>query len=242
MTNLTSPLPILSTKKVSSPMDLDFSFDTTLGDGQSNLYLPIPVMARPIIKPLPGGILASKGTDSSETLIGTGEKNLMYGQGGNDSLLGGAGKDTLDGGSGNDLLVGGKGNDYLKGGVGSDTYLFKAGDGQDRLNEVFADGGNDTLTIKGFDWHLMNVTKENGSDANHKDLKITFFGSPQDSITLEGFFEKNAAGDFVQHSGLEGINVLLHENMNSSATQHHFNADELVALLNPLSAAPPVLA
>lgn len=59
--------------------------------------------------------------------------DTLEGGKGNDRLLGGGGADHLFGGSGADRLNGGKGSDTLIGGLGSDTFLFKAGDGHDRI-------------------------------------------------------------------------------------------------------------
>ena len=41
--------------------------------------------------------------------------------------------ETLEGSVGDDVLSGGKGDDVLRGGRGSDTYVWKPGDGDDRI-------------------------------------------------------------------------------------------------------------
>ena len=64
-------------------------------------------------------ILASQATSGDDTIVGI--------NGGNE---------TIDGGLGNDLIVGGSGND---------TYLYRKGDGDDRI--VTASGGNDLLKL-----------------------------------------------------------------------------------------------
>jgi Ca2+-binding RTX toxin-like protein len=57
--------------------------------------------------------------------LGTGDGNdALYGQGGNDTLSSWRGADTLDGGSGDDLL---------QGGAQGDTYVLRAGSGNDRI-------------------------------------------------------------------------------------------------------------
>ncbi len=59
--------------------------------------------------------------------------NLLVGGAGKDTLYGGGGRDYLIGGRGNDTLDGGKDNDILIGGEGFDTYIWKTGDGDDKI-------------------------------------------------------------------------------------------------------------
>jgi len=59
----------------------------------------------------------------------------------NDNLSGGKGRDTLKGQEGNDTLIGGSGDDSLNGGTGSDTYLYRAGDGNDFIDNYDATSG-----------------------------------------------------------------------------------------------------
>lgn len=75
-----------------------------------------------------------------DVLEGGGGDDRLHGLSGNDLLLGGGGKDELHGGDGDDVLVGGADNDILDGGRGSDTYRYELGDGQDVINEAYADG------------------------------------------------------------------------------------------------------
>ena len=51
----------------------------------------------------------------------------------NNSLVGGKSKDSLRGGAGDDTLSGGKGNDLLWGGADADTFIYKAGEGNDTI-------------------------------------------------------------------------------------------------------------
>ena len=53
--------------------------------------------------------------------------------GNNVSILSGAGDDKIYGGSGKESLWGGAGNDSLWGGDGNDTFIFQAGDGDDKI-------------------------------------------------------------------------------------------------------------
>lgn len=82
--------------------------------------------------------------DTKRALIGL---NLLDGGPGNDRVLGGIGSDYLRGGPGNDLLSGdpgtsffgndvlepGTGNDLLMGGAGADQFVFRPGDGDNRI-------------------------------------------------------------------------------------------------------------
>ncbi|MBR0103098.1 MAG: hypothetical protein IJQ01_06330, partial [Selenomonadaceae bacterium] len=82
------------------------------------------------------------GNDIANSIIGTADedyinggagKDTIRGGEGNDSLLGGASNDYLYGGTGNDTLWGGKADDYLYGGDGEDVFLYKPGEGKDRI-------------------------------------------------------------------------------------------------------------
>jgi Ca2+-binding RTX toxin-like protein len=88
---------------------------------------------------------ARTGTATNDNLYGTNGNDFVLGLDGNDYLTAGAGDDTLDGGTGddtlyggtgNDILEGGTGNDILEGGTGTDVYLFRRGDGNDRINAI----------------------------------------------------------------------------------------------------------
>lgn len=61
-----------------------------------------------------------------------------------DILLGGSADELLAGGAGNDFLIGGPGRDGLNGNAGADTYLFRSGDGVDRIGEA---GGDTAETV-----------------------------------------------------------------------------------------------
>ncbi|MHB1358327.1 MAG: lipase family protein, partial [Rhodocyclaceae bacterium] len=65
---------------------------------------------------------------------------FMLGAGNTDSLTGGAQADLLVGLGGIDILMGGLGKDVLMGGAGLDTYLYKIGDGADRIIDADKQG------------------------------------------------------------------------------------------------------
>lgn len=84
------------------------------------------------------------GNNGEDFIYGYLGDDALVGGGGNDHLSGGLGDDTLSGSRGNDALFGGAGDDYLIGGEGADnlfggggadTFLFRHGDGGDRIND-----------------------------------------------------------------------------------------------------------
>ena len=68
------------------------------------------------------------------------------GGGGADTLLGNSQRNLLFGNVGADTLEGDGGNDVLRGGGGDDTYVWRLGDGRDRIDEQDL-GGSDVLEI-----------------------------------------------------------------------------------------------
>jgi VCBS repeat-containing protein len=71
-----------------------------------------------------------------------GGDDSLSGGAGNDILFGQGGNDTLSGGAGNDLLAGGTGNDVLSGGSGADIFLFRSGEGNDRITDFNSSEGD----------------------------------------------------------------------------------------------------
>ena len=135
-----------------------------------------------------------KGTDASNTTIGTagadridgrGGNDRLEGRGGDDILSGGDGNDVLDGGDGSDRLVGGRGDDRLTGGIGADTYVFSAGDGADTIADQ-GDEAADTLRIEGYSLNAIRF----GSMG--RDLVIRFAGSADRIIVRNGLADGEA--------------------------------------------------
>ena len=89
-------------------------------------------------------------TDQNDRIYGNGGNDYIMTYGGNDTLYGGSGNDVLNGGAGDDILEGGTGNDTLKGGTGNDQYIFKTGDGHDRIIE-YARSSNHGGTVESKD-------------------------------------------------------------------------------------------
>ncbi|BAM91984.1 putative calcium binding hemolysin protein [Bradyrhizobium oligotrophicum S58] len=87
-----------------------------------------------------GGIIASQpvilGTDAADTITGTANAEIIDGRGGNDALNGGS---------------------------GADTYLFRAGSGNDVIQEVVANTGNDVVELVGLTAADVDITRS-GND------------------------------------------------------------------------------
>jgi Ca2+-binding RTX toxin-like protein len=81
-----------------------------------------------------------------EIIIGTSFADSITGSDFTDYLAGGAGSDTLFGGNGADQLYGGAVNDTMMGNGGKDTFVFQAGHGHDRVNDL---GLDDKLDLRG---------------------------------------------------------------------------------------------
>jgi Ca2+-binding RTX toxin-like protein len=88
------------------------------------------------------------GESGNDILAGGGGDDLIYGGAGNDLLRGDAGDDTLRGGNGADTLRGGAGDDFLYGGAGADVFVFRRGDGDDRIADF--ENGTDRIDLRDF--------------------------------------------------------------------------------------------
>jgi len=74
--------------------------------------------------------------------------DLVYGGNGNDRLRGNAGDDSLYGGNGSDTLRGDRGDDVLWGGRNADIFVFRRGDGNDRIADF--ENGIDRIDLRDF--------------------------------------------------------------------------------------------
>ena len=77
--------------------------------------------------------LHGKGGD--DRLFGHTERDRLHGGAGDDRLKGMEGRDVLSGGKGDDTLFGMSGNDRLTGGRGEDLFVFRQGEGTDRITD-----------------------------------------------------------------------------------------------------------
>src|SRR5262245_54223946 len=75
------------------------------------------------------------GGTQDDLLVGNGGSDVLIGGAGRDILLGQPGNDVLEGGADGDILVGGLDNDILRGGTGLDTYIIRAIDGADSIED-----------------------------------------------------------------------------------------------------------
>ncbi|MBR4641860.1 MAG: hypothetical protein IKO74_03950 [Selenomonadaceae bacterium] len=130
------------------------------------------------------------GGSKNDTLKGGEGNDKLYGEAGNDSLNGDAGNDILSGGTGNDKLYGGKGNDSLWGGAGNDIFIYKPGEGTDKIFDYASD---DMLKI------LKTNDKEGGTftKATFKNNALTLAISGGGSVIFSGV----SAGDKINING-----------------------------------------
>jgi Ca2+-binding RTX toxin-like protein len=71
-----------------------------------------------------------EGTEQSDRIVGSGERDVILAGAGNDTVEDGGGDDEFYGGRGNDTINAGEGKDLVRGGRGSDR-LLTAGDGEE---------------------------------------------------------------------------------------------------------------
>lgn len=96
------------------------------------------------------------GTTAADRLDGGGGRDILRGRQGDDFLSGGSGRDTILGAGGDDVISGNRGNDRLTGGAGADVFVFRLGDGSDRIEDF--DVAQDMLAIGGMsaEWRLTD--------------------------------------------------------------------------------------
>ncbi len=112
----------------------------------------------------------------SSLITGTNQADWRPGSAGNDWISGLSGEDYLLGDSGNDILSGDGGNDTMAGGPGADHYLYRKGDGQDRIMEE----GNDIDVIRLPDSDADEVR----FSTNGTDMVIYLENAPDQKITI----------------------------------------------------------
>jgi Ca2+-binding RTX toxin-like protein len=111
-----------------------------------------------------------------------------------DTITAGAGDDYVYGWSGDDVITGGGGDDNLEGGQGADTYVYNAGDGNDRifdLGDYNASTPNDTLVLgAGISAGDLLLTRDTADSRN----LIIRFGNVSGSILIDDQFNDGNAG------------------------------------------------
>jgi trimeric autotransporter adhesin len=143
--------------------------------------------------------LAGEGTDTVQSSItatlGVNIENLVLSSSGDidgtgnaldNMLAGNAGSNLLNGGDGNDILDGGAGSDVLMGDAGDDAYVFRLGNGSDRIVDA---QGNDTLLV-GSGLNEFNLQAERIGDS----LLIHVIGT-EDFITLDNWYAQTEGID-----------------------------------------------
>ena len=176
------------------------TFEYTISDGELTSTASVSISVEGSDNPYEGW---QQGTDGNDWLFGNNlfGSNQIYGAGGNDRIFGGFRSDEIDGGTGNDRLFGlwgndilngnegndrifggagrdtisgGEGNDRLWGGWGQDNFVFKSGDGRDRIMDFdtgrgwwgryHSNGDSISINVEGvnsFD-DLMDVASQRG--------------------------------------------------------------------------------
>ena len=131
---------------------------------------------------------ALSGDNNNNTLYGSTLADEIYGLDGNDTLYGYNGNDVLQGGLGNDLLNGGIGDDTLYGGTGDDADIYVLGLGHG--HDVIIDSDDSAST------DILRITNINSVSAVFtrigEDLRISGYGSDNDSVTIKQYFDNNA--------------------------------------------------
>ncbi|MBR0061489.1 MAG: hypothetical protein IJP68_08410, partial [Selenomonadaceae bacterium] len=124
------------------------------------------------------------------TLTGNAKANTLLGGSGKDKLYGKAGDDKIYGNKGNDSLWGGAGNDTLYGGAGKDVFIYKPGEGTDKIID-YAKGD------------MLKILKSNGK-AGGSFTKSSFSGGNL-TLTISGggkvVFEGVSSGDSFNING-----------------------------------------
>jgi len=125
-----------------------------------------------------------------DKLYGSWGRDTLYGGGHGDQLFGGGHADALFGKSGNDLLDGGTGNDALTGGLGVDTFVFRAGDGDDRVLDFADDVDRLRILDHGTRAEVLAAAHDVGSD-------VHFDFANGDSIVVLGITRAAIADDLL---------------------------------------------
>ena len=169
-----------------------------------------------------GGNDLIKGGSGDDVLDGGSGDDRLYGGTQNDYLIGGEGNDTLYGGLHDDVMEGGTGDDVLGGFHGADRYLFKIGDGQDRVLEGSGDAYLDVIE---FGEGVVAADLQLSPQGN--DL-IVRYSSQGDQISIEGWYSKTSPliELFRFHDGSELSGVDLFQ---QSLTYRAGDGDDVIA-------------
>ena len=150
--------------------------------GNWTLYIKVKVTGDTIIVSDQFSPTGFGGLESIEFADGTAIDELGMEQ--NLHLLGTDQSEILYGSASGELIEGGLGDDFLEGHDGGDIYLYRAGDGSDRITESWTFGGTDVLDLR--DLTLADVYLTRGSGNNY-DLTVTVRATGE-VITVESHF------------------------------------------------------
>ncbi|MBR7003024.1 MAG: hypothetical protein IKI11_10265, partial [Neisseriaceae bacterium] len=128
--------------------------------------------------------------------------DTVYAGYGNDIIQLTAGNNTVYADDGDDVIISGYGNDVLEGGLGNDTYVFNQNFGQDTISNLNPNGqDNDVIRIVG-NSRQYHITR------NDNDLIIQDKVNNNNQITVQNYFENDAAGDYaVQQINFNNISL-----------------------------------
>ena len=137
------------------------------------------------------------GSPFADLITGNALANRLFGGNGNDILHGGSGDDRLSGGRGNDRLNGGTGADVLLGGPGADVFVFRSGNGNDRIGDL--QPASDRIELDGA---LIGTVETDGAAVvaaygyiDGGDAVLDFGGG--DSLVLDGFTDLAPLADIL---------------------------------------------
>ncbi|MDO9179983.1 MAG: calcium-binding protein, partial [Agitococcus sp.] len=166
-------------------------------------------------------VAALNSTPDDDILIGIANDEYIDGLAGNDWIAGNAGNDTLIGSDGNDTLIGGAGNDSLQGYGGADTYVFNRGDGQDFIDNGYADGAETQDVISFGNINSTDVTLTRDLNSAYGDLVISV--GTTDSVRLYAYYYTN-----VDTTAFANINLSFADGVvyNRDDIRAHTNSDE----------------
>ena len=119
------------------------------------------------------------GTSASETLYTTRFDDTIDALGGNDLVHASEGDDTVTGGAGNDTLFGGYNEGVNIFTAGEDTFIFREGDGRDKI----INGGGDVVFFDD-----TSVSPANVVYARNGVSLVIFYGALGDSVEISNFF------------------------------------------------------
>ena len=155
-----------------------------------------------------------RGEEGDDLLLGGDGEDTIFGQLGNDILEGGAERDKLNGGggqdmlrgqAGNDQLTGGSGDDSLVGGSGADVYIYRAGDGQDRIQDNGNTDGDTLFFNASIDFNDVTFSRRD----NLPDDLVIRIGSSGDSLLIKEQFAADEV-DRIEIFNFNDVVILSH--------------------------------